>query len=342
MKRAENVSSEFWHLSKSPEGMPADRLNVVFSARAIKPGNFSMWKFMHRIAGHTLFLNCAKNAWYQNDIDAISAKIDEVRRITGASRCRYIGISMGAYATCVFACRDPESSAFAFSPNLILQVPFTHSWYYRMEVDPRYVDLLPLLQSVRPGKLHIFLGARDVADSCFIRDGLAAGLENFHPLESRHGTGAILDRIGLLEPMLQSDDLGFVERAALPRCSPDAIEWSRSIYERYCEFFHAAADERDLSRFLEGEEARHRLRRFGIVSKLLYDLQFVGKYGAAGRLLSILVERSLLTAQEIEKHEARLAVQEPQRCARKDRQAFALDRFESIAKFERTKMAASF
>ena len=189
------MDEKFWLY----EECPGHTLNVIFSARTIAPGRFSMYKSAKVLEGARLYLNCASNTWYQNDIKFIT---DLIKSYRGRRHLRIVGISMGGYAAVVWGCMFPFAHTVAFSPNLIIDTPFTHSWYYKFNPVKAYANMLTSLTKRNPQKLSIFFGSRDLVDMYYYGMAKKANITGTYALHSSHSTAAYLENHGLLTPVI--------------------------------------------------------------------------------------------------------------------------------------------
>ncbi|AKP00204.1 Tetratricopeptide repeat protein (plasmid) [Marinovum algicola DG 898] len=111
----------------------AKQFLILLSATGTKPGSFNLWKHADALPYHKLYLRVPINDWYQQGVPGLGADPEEtyasIRRLiegTGAEKVYTIGSSMGAYGALLFG-HELDASVLAFSPEIVLDLPFSRS-----------------------------------------------------------------------------------------------------------------------------------------------------------------------------------------------------------------------
>ena len=281
-----SMDAKFW-LYENGEG---NTLNVIFSARAIAPGRFSMFNSAKKLSGARLYFNCADNTWYQNDITGITEIIKAHRE---RRELRIFGISMGGYAATLWGCIFPFARSIAFSPNMITRVPFTHSWYYNFDSVPAYANLMTAMKRRKPKDAAIFFGTRDLIDMYFYGLAVRQGIEGVHALRSSHSTAAYLDGVHLLIPYLEGA-IGIPDlEKHIMHPDPDvAID----RFHRFCAAMRSisALDRGDARR--AGGDLDRKLFDRTHLNKMIYDMAFCGFIEPARGLLDHGIDAQIFDA----------------------------------------------
>lgn len=122
--------SETHHLILHPG---ARQFLILLSATGTKPGRFNLWKYADVLPCHKLYLRVPTNSWYQQGVPGLGADLEEtlesIRRLiagTGADRVCTVGSSMGGYGAILFGL-ELDASVLAFSPEIVLDLPFSRS-----------------------------------------------------------------------------------------------------------------------------------------------------------------------------------------------------------------------
>lgn len=106
---------------------------VVASHVNIPPGKFAQSHVFERVPGAKLFLNCARNGWYQNGVGRRLATVRELVAAIGTftegfGQTNFVGHSMGAYLTLILAHEFDRGGQFlATSPEPVLLGPASRS-----------------------------------------------------------------------------------------------------------------------------------------------------------------------------------------------------------------------
>lgn len=122
--------SETHHLLLHPG---ARQFLILLSATGTKPSSFNLWKHADSLPYHKLYLRVPTNVWYQQGVPGLGTDLEEtcasIRRLiegTGAEKTYALGSSMGAYGALLFG-QELDAAVLAFSPEIVLDLPFSRS-----------------------------------------------------------------------------------------------------------------------------------------------------------------------------------------------------------------------
>jgi hypothetical protein len=247
-----------------------------------------MYNTARRLNGARLYINCAGNTWYQNDIEFITDLIKSHRR---RRRLRIVGISMGGYAAVLWGCIFPFARTISFSPNLILKSPYTHSWYYRFNPVRAYTNTITILLKRKPENLDIFFGQRDIIDMYYYGLAKNANIPGVHAIDSTHSTAAHLNNNGLLDGLLSGADIGDELKKHIVHPDP---EIGISRYKTYCDSMQSLSSTQGQSAPEVCTALLQDSFRSGIFRKLAQDLLISGFLLSSRRLVTYCSAENLL------------------------------------------------
>lgn len=193
-------------------GSDSGTLLVAFSHRDMPPGKFSQYKILQDLPFSKLFINCEAHTWYVDGIPGLGATVDEtaqailrIRHASGARKVATFGYSMGGYASLVYGPRIAADVILAFSPEIILNTPFSRSEDHlngKEAADP--LKVIVGLQDYPAERVFSFCGdseAVDLLQSMILQE--KTSVRPYMLRNCEHETVPFLFRRELLIPLLR-------------------------------------------------------------------------------------------------------------------------------------------
>ena len=217
---------------------------LIFSARNVPPGKFSMSNIFEAFPGDKLFFNSAANGWYLAEAKSIREVIERHR--PNYDRVISIGTSMGGYGALLFGSLCHADQIVAFAPNMLLGQKFTHSNYYVKDPPHDYRNLFVMPYKRQP---HVFWGVYDPGDAlCVERVGSYVNCFRFWLVQSAHDTAGYLHRRAVLEDVLTA--AASQQEITVPLrqlASPEEIGCCIGQYDRLGRYYASAQTDADIS-----------------------------------------------------------------------------------------------
>ncbi|KAA0916019.1 tetratricopeptide repeat protein [Aquicoccus porphyridii] len=228
----------------------ARQLLVLISATGTKPGRFNLWKYADILPCHKLYLRAPTNDWYQQGVPGLGADFKEtaenIRRLAAGCRAEKIytcGSSMGGYGAILFGL-ELDASVLAFSPEIVLKLPFSRSYKMMPEgVQMTAPDLRQKLAAAQ-SPVVIYTGEMDPVDlycAATVRNLPSVQIVTFR--DDEHTVMRTLFQTDRLETTLRE----FVEDKPLPTIMEkgsalDIAGYPRSFYRGWQYFLKKEDD----------------------------------------------------------------------------------------------------
>ncbi len=155
----------------------ARELWIIFSHVNIPEGKFAQSRVTEGIDAHRLFLNCARNDWYQSGVpgladslDGLLAWLQEFAASLDVDRIVCLGHSMGGYMAILFGHLLPNATFLATTPELELMQPLSRSKLNNVQPKKGWSDIRQRLAEldIDRNRGWVIYGAFDPIDAHFL------------------------------------------------------------------------------------------------------------------------------------------------------------------------------
>lgn len=217
---------------------------ILMSATGTKTGRFNLWKYASTLPFHRLYLRVPTNDWYQRGVPGLGADLDEtiesIRHLitgSGAEKVYTTGSSMGGYGALLFGL-ELDAAVLAFSPEIVLDLPFSRSAKMMPQGMERTVPDLREKLAETKRSVVIYTGEMDPVDlycAAMIRDLPNVNIVTFR--DDEHTVMRTLFQTGRLESTI----MDFVKENPLEEIAEkgNALNirgYPRSFYRGWLQF----------------------------------------------------------------------------------------------------------